>query len=80
MRSKYLVAAAAIAIATIGSVPASAPAHARLAYEAEIVGLHQLCNRGDRRACHRLRQLVERHHHRHPEWRRHHREWYWWER
>jgi hypothetical protein len=36
----------------VSAVPT--PAHARSNVEAEIIGCHQLCDKGDRRACVRL--------------------------
>jgi hypothetical protein len=49
------------------------------AREAEILGLHQLCDKGDRRACVRFGVLLGENRELHEEWRRHHPEWWWWE-
>lgn len=48
--------------------------------EAEILGLHQLCNRGDRAACVRFGMAIEHNRDRIAEWRRTHADWFWWER
>jgi hypothetical protein len=42
--------------------------------------LHQLCNQGDRRACVRFGILIGENRQRHPDWRRVHADWFWWER
>jgi hypothetical protein len=55
------------------------PAHAQSAAEAEIVGFHQLCDKGDRKACVRFGILLGRNEQRHADWRRAHAEWFWWE-
>jgi len=49
------------------------------AREAELVGLHQLCDRGDRKACVRFGMLLREAKERHADWRRAHAEWWWWE-
>ena len=49
------------------------------AREAELVGLHQLCDKGDRKACVRFGMLLGEAKERHADWRRAHSEWWWWE-
>ena len=78
---KPLVAAALIA-AGLSSTAAliATPAHAQDAVEAEMVGYHQLCQKGDRKACIRFGILIGRNEQRHADWRRAHADWWWWER
>jgi hypothetical protein len=45
-----------------------------------MVGFHQLCDRGDRKACIRFGIMIGENRERHAEWRRHHPEFWWWER
>jgi hypothetical protein len=80
MLSRSLVAAAAIAVAGLGIVPVTTPARAQDAREAELVGFHQLCEKGDRRACVRFGILIGENKQRHADWRRAHADWFWWER
>jgi hypothetical protein len=77
---KPLVAAALIA-AGLSSTAAliATPAHAQDAVEAEMVGYHQLCQKGDRKACIRFGILIGRNEQRHADWRRAHADWWWWE-
>jgi hypothetical protein len=49
------------------------------AREAELVGLHQLCDKGDRKACVRFGMLLGEAKERHADWRRAHADWWWWE-
>jgi hypothetical protein len=49
------------------------------AREAELVGLHDLCNKGDRKACIRFGMLLGEAKERHADWRKLHAEWWWWE-
>jgi hypothetical protein len=64
-----------------GSVLSSATVRAAdwTAREAELVGLHQLCDRGDRRACVRFGMMLGEAKERHAEWRKAHAEWWWWD-
>jgi hypothetical protein len=55
------------------------PVHAQSAAEAELIGFHQLCDKGDRRACVRFGILIGENRERHAEWRRMHPEWWWWD-
>ena len=56
------------------------PAHAQDAMEAQMVGYHQLCQRGDRKACIQFGILIGRNEQRHADWRRAHADWWWFER
>jgi hypothetical protein len=78
---KPLMAAMAVAIgisATTAMV--TTPAHAQNNVEAEMLGFHQLCDKGDRKACVRFGILLGKNEQRHADWRRGHAEWFWWER
>jgi hypothetical protein len=80
MSLKPMIAATAIAIgiSSMAGIVAT-PAHAQDAAEAEIIGFHQLCQKGDRRACVRFGILIGRNEQRHADWRRAHADWWWWE-
>jgi hypothetical protein len=77
MGTKWLLALA-VAVAAAGLVRATA-VQAQSAREAEMIGFHQLCDKGDRRACVRFGMMLGENRERHAEWRRLHREWWWWE-
>ena len=79
MRSKLLLAASALSIAAAAGVSMSGPARAQTDRQAEILGFHQLCDHGDRKACIRFGMLLGQNMERHAEWRRAHPEWWWWE-
>jgi hypothetical protein len=66
----------------ISAMAATVPTAARAQnnVEAEIIGFHQLCDKGDRRACVRFGILIGENHQRHADWRRAHAEWFWWDR
>lgn len=57
----------------------ASPVHAQNV-EAEILGFHQLCEKGDRKACVRFGILLGRNEQRNADWRRAHAEWFWFER
>ena len=80
MNLRPLMAAMAI-VAGISATTAmvATPAHAQNV-EAEIIGFHQLCEKGDRKACIRFGILIGRNEQRGADWRRAHTEWFWWER
>jgi hypothetical protein len=78
MGPKWFVAFG-LALAAAGTIPATA-VRAQNAREAELIGFHQLCEKGDRRACVRFGIIIGESRERHAEWRRLHREWFWWER
>ena len=56
------------------------PSPAAVNHEAEMIGLHQLCDRGDKQACIRFGFLLGQSADHHAEWRRSHAEWWAWER
>jgi hypothetical protein len=80
MISRSILAAAGIAVAALTAVTTvPTPARAQSAVEAEMIGFHQLCDKGDRRACVRFGILIGQNQQRHADWRRAHAEWFWWE-
>ena len=80
MTVKALMAAMAIAVAISGmAATVATSAHAQDAVEAEMLGYHQLCQKGDRKACIRFGILIGRNEQRHADWRRTHADWWWWE-
>lgn len=74
-----LSAACAVAIVGTSAIVSTAPARAQ-DVQAEMIGFHQMCERGDRKACVRFGILLGRMQERHAEWRRMHPDWFWWER
>jgi hypothetical protein len=76
-----LIAALAIAVG-ISATTAMVATHAQAQnnVEAEIIGFHQLYEKGDRKACIRFGILIGRNEQRGADWRRAHGEWFWWER
>ena len=80
MHYKSLLAAAGFAGAVVSVAWFGTPVQAQHAREAEMIGFHQLCERGDRRACVRFGMLLGENRARHGEWRRLHADWWWWER
>jgi hypothetical protein len=81
MTLRRLTTALMIAAGMSGSAGmVASPAHAQNAAEAEIIGFHQLCEKGDRKACVRFGILIGRNEQRHADWRRAHAEWFWFER
>ena len=72
--------AAAVLSATAATLSFTVPASAQHAREAEIIGFHQLCERGDRKACIRFGMILGENRARHAEWRRLHPDWWGWER
>lgn len=78
---KPLMAAVAIAVGISATAAVvTIPAHAQNNVEAEMLGYHQLCDKGDRKACVRFGILLGKNEQRHADWRRAHAEWFWWER
>jgi len=74
-----MLGALALSVATV--VTASTIARADMeAREAEALGLHQLCDKGDRRACVKFGIILGQNEQRHADWRKRHAEWWWWER
>ena len=80
MSSKPLMAVAVLAAAFSG-MAAMVPTATRAqdAVEAEMVGYHQLCQKGDRKACVRFGILIGRNEQRHADWRHAHADWWWFE-
>ena len=76
MKRLFVAVGAAIVILSIPQTTA----RAQSAEEAEMVGFHQLCEKGDRRACIKFGILLGRNQQRHADWRRAHADWFWWER
>lgn len=79
MLSKLTVVVAAVLMG-IAALVWSATLRAQSAREAEMIGFHQLCNKGDRKACIRFGIMIGENRERHAEWRRQHPEFWWWER
>jgi hypothetical protein len=76
-----LMTAVVIAAGVSGTAAIVAtPVHAQSALEAEMIGFHQLCEKGDRRACVRFGILIGQNQQRHADWRKAHADWWWWER
>jgi hypothetical protein len=80
MPGKLPLSVAATSLVVVGGIALSASSHAQSAREAEMVGFHQLCDRGDRKACVRFGIMIGESRERHAEWRRSHLEFWWWER
>ena len=82
MRLKSVLVASAVVTVVAGAVWSASPARAQdfRAKEAELVGFHQACDHGDRKACVRFGMLLQEMRDHHAEWRRGHPEWFWWER
>jgi hypothetical protein len=76
-KSRFAIAGALMLAGAVSSVPARAADWT--AREAELVGLHKLCDHGDRKACIRFGMLLGEAKERHADWRRAHAEWWWWE-
>jgi hypothetical protein len=81
MSLKTLLASLGVAASLLGTTTLiSTPAKAQNNVEAEMIGFHQLCEKGDRRACVRFGILIGKNEQRHADWRRSHGDWWWWER
>jgi hypothetical protein len=72
------VAAVLFAAMPANSQPIPQPGVA-IASEAEMIGLHQLCDRGDRQACIRFGFMLGEARERRADWRRLHPDWWGWE-
>ncbi len=68
---------AALAVLLSGAL---APAFAEEAREAQLIGFHQLCERGDKNACVRFGMMLQQNRDHHEEWRRSHPEFFFFER
>jgi hypothetical protein len=80
MRSKLVLVAAALSVAAMAAIASTAAVRAQNVREAEMIGFHQLCDRGDRKACIRFGIMIGENRERHVEWRRSHPEFWWYER
>jgi hypothetical protein len=80
MPIKLVLCAAALSLVGIVVGSSSVSVQAQSAREAEMIGFHQLCDRGDRKACIRFGIMIGENRERHAEWRRSHPEFWWWER
>ena len=80
MVSRSRLGATALLLAA-GALASNIPVKAEdwKAREAELLGLHQLCNKGDRKACVRFGMLLGEAKERHADWRKLHADWWWWE-
>ena len=72
---RILFAAAAFA----GLVTACAPALAQDGREAQMIGFHDLCDHGDRKACVRFGMMLQQNADRQAEWRHAHPDWFFFE-
>jgi hypothetical protein len=77
MLKKMLIAGTVTAL-TIGA--AGTAAYAQDAREAQMLGYHQLCQQGDRKACIRFGMMLQQNKDHMNAWRRSHPDWFWWER
>ena len=68
--------AAALAATTVWAI---LPAQAQDAREAQLIGFHQLCDRGDRGACVKFGMMLQQNRDHHDEWRRTHPEFFFFE-
>ena len=75
----WMAAAAMIGAVTVTAITIPSYAYAQNNAEAEMIGFHELCNKGDRRACVRFGILIGQNQQRHADWRRSHADWFWWE-
>ena len=78
MRAALLLTATLAGCGVLGG--AYAPARAQDAREAEMIGFHQMCDKGDRKACVRFGIMIGQNQQRHADWRKQHAEWFWYER
>jgi hypothetical protein len=80
MQIKSLVLPSVIATALLCSIPAYSQAPtAAVANEAELIGLRQLCNQGDRQACIQFGFKLGAAREHQAEWRKMHPDWWAWE-
>jgi hypothetical protein len=76
MKKSWILMALIVALPSVVQVT---PARAQADVEAEMIGYHQLCDKGDRRACIKFGILIGRNQQRNADWRRAHADWFWWE-
>jgi hypothetical protein len=75
MQSRLVAAVFATAMLAV-----AIPAHSQnIDREAELIGMHQLCDHGDRQACVRFGFMLGQNQERHAEWRKSHPDWWLWE-
>jgi hypothetical protein len=79
MKSNVIFAATGIAAMLVAVSAIPTRVQAQSGAEAELIGFHQLCDKGDRRACVRFGILIGQNQQRHADWRKSHAEWFWWE-
>jgi hypothetical protein len=80
MTSKLVMSAGVLSLLAIAAIASSAEVRAQSAREAELLGFHQLCDKGDRKACIRFGIMLGENRQRHVDWRKSHPEFWWWER
>jgi hypothetical protein len=80
MPIRLVLCAAAVSLVGLVVGASLVSVQAQSAREAEMIGFHQLCNKGDRKACIRFGIMIGENRERHTEWRRSHPEFWWWER
>jgi hypothetical protein len=77
---RLVLCAAAVSLVGLSVGTSSISIQAQSAGEAEVIGFHQMCNKGDRKASIRFGIMIGENRERHTEWRRTHPEFWWWER
>jgi hypothetical protein len=77
MKRNVMFAATGVAAMLVAMSLTPTRAQAQGNVEAEILGFHQLCDKGDRRACVRFGILIGQNQQRHADWRRAHADWWW---
>jgi hypothetical protein len=78
--SKLALNVGALSLLAIAAIASTGVVRAQSPREAEMIGFHQLCDRGDRKACVRFGIMLGENRERHADWRRAHPEFWWWER
>jgi|GEM_PF-3445724 len=68
-----------ISILSLAGFLLAGSAFAQDAREAEMIGMHQLCNHGDRKACVKFGMMIQQNHDHMDAWRHSHPEWFWYE-
>jgi len=58
------------------SIAFSAASSAQDAREAEMIGMHQLCDHGDKKACVKFGMMIQQNHDRMDAWRHNHPDWF----
>jgi hypothetical protein len=79
LKRNAILAATGVAAILVAVSAGTTRVQAQSGAEAELIGFHQLCDKGDRRACVRFGILIGQNQQRHADWRRSHAEWFWWE-